>query len=71
MVDDDWYLHAAQQPAIDARPPGAPLNLRKNGKQIDCELRFHGESYGGECQCLHNGELATASGSFVRRVSRG
>ena len=32
-------------------------SLRKNGKQVDCELRFHGESYGWECQCLRDGEL--------------
>jgi hypothetical protein len=32
-------------------------SLRKNGNQIDCELRFHGESYGWECQCLHDGLL--------------
>jgi hypothetical protein len=32
-------------------------SLRKNGRQVDCELRFHGESYGWECQCLYNGDL--------------
>ena len=32
--------------------------MQKHGKQIDCELRFHGESYGWECQCLHDGVLA-------------
>jgi len=32
--------------------------LRKNGREIDCELRFHGEPYGWEVQFLHNGELA-------------
>lgn len=31
--------------------------MRKNGKQVDCELRGHGE-YGWECQFLYNGELA-------------
>ena len=33
-------------------------SLRKDGKQVDCELQFHGESYGWECRCLHDGELA-------------
>ena len=33
-------------------------SLRKNGHRVDCELRFHGESYGWECQCLCDGELA-------------
>ena len=32
--------------------------MRKDGKQIDCELHFHGESYGWECQCFHEGVLA-------------
>jgi hypothetical protein len=32
--------------------------LTKRGKRIDAELLFHGESYGWECQCLHEGELA-------------
>lgn len=31
--------------------------MRKNGKKVDGELRFHGESYGWECQFLYNGEL--------------
>jgi hypothetical protein len=31
--------------------------LNKNGSQIDCELRFHGEPYGCEAQILLNGEL--------------
>jgi len=29
----------------------------QHGKRIDCELRFHRESYGWECVCLYNGEL--------------
>jgi hypothetical protein len=32
-------------------------SLRKNGKQVDAELRDHGE-WGWECQFLYNGELA-------------
>ena len=31
--------------------------MRKNGKQVDAELRSHGE-YGWECQFLYNGEFA-------------
>jgi hypothetical protein len=59
MADDDWY-----KPNPRPRPPQQPSpgervwSLRKNGRQVDCELRFHGEAYGWECQCLHNGELA-------------
>ena len=67
VADDDWY-----------RPPTAPRilkpgehvwSLRKNGKQIDCELRFHGESYGWECQCLHNGELAYGQRFVLRELA--
>ncbi len=32
-------------------------SMRKKGKQIDAELRGHGE-YGWECQFLNDGELA-------------
>jgi hypothetical protein len=31
--------------------------LVKAGHRYDCELRFHGESYGWECQLLEDGEL--------------
>jgi hypothetical protein len=32
--------------------------LTKAGRRVDCALLVHGESYGRECQCLHDGELA-------------
>ena len=32
--------------------------LRKSGRQVDCELQFHGKSYRWEYRCLHDGELA-------------
>jgi hypothetical protein len=66
MADDDWLkLHA---PAPPRQPtPGKHLwSLRKNGSRIDCKLRFHGESYGWEYQCLHDGELAYGQ-RFIRR----
>jgi hypothetical protein len=34
------------------------MGLGKNGRQVECELRFHGEPYGCEVQFLHTGELA-------------
>jgi len=40
--------------------------LRKSGRQVDCELQFHGESYRWEYRCLHDGELAYEQ-RFVRR----
>ncbi len=33
--------------------------MTKDGRQIRCELRSHGESYGWETQTLENGELST------------
>lgn len=58
MADEDWLkLHAPTQPRKPT-PGEHAWSLRKNGKRIDCELRFHGESYGWECQRLHDGELA-------------
>ena len=58
MADEDWLkLHAHTAPKI-SKPAEHVWSLRKTGKQIDCELRFHGESYGWECQCLHDGLLA-------------
>ena len=59
LADDDWYKpNPAPRPTRQPVPGEHLWSLRKNGKQIDCELRFHGESYGWECQCLHDGELA-------------
>src|SRR3954469_4486716 len=57
--DDDWYKpNRPPSPARQPTPGERVWSLRKNGRQIDCELRFHGESYGWECQCLHDGVLA-------------
>lgn len=70
MADDDWY-----KPNPTPRPTRQPTSgehvwsLRKNGKQIDCELRFHGESYGWECQCLHDGELAYGQRFVLRELA--
>src|SRR6266852_3303114 len=39
-------------------PASEPVwTLRKGSKRVDCQLRFHGESYGWECVCLYDGEL--------------
>lgn len=59
MADGDWYKPNRPPTATRIPKPGEHVwSLRKNGKQIDCELRFHGESYGWEVQCLHDGVLA-------------
>jgi hypothetical protein len=58
MADDDWF-----KPHPTPRPPRQPTQgepiwtLVKNGRRMDCELRFHGESYGWETQVLDGGEL--------------
>ena len=73
MAYDDeipWYApgHAAsQQGAVSTRRTRERLwTLTKRGQRIDAELVFHGESYGWECQCLHDGELAYGQ-RFVMR----
>jgi hypothetical protein len=59
MADEDWYKpHRPPTPPRQPKPGERIWSLRRNGSQVDCELRFHGESYGWECQCLHDGELA-------------
>ena len=55
MVDDDWYLHAAQQPAIDARPPGAPLNLRENASRSIASCAFTGNRTAGSVRACTTG----------------
>jgi hypothetical protein len=69
-VADDELLWTAKPPTtVRQRKPGEPIwSLRKNGRQVDCELRFHGESYGWECQCLYDGDLAYGQ-RFVLRVA--
>jgi hypothetical protein len=35
---------------------------------MSCELRFHGESFGWECQCLYDGDLVY--GQLKRRSAK-
>lgn len=49
--------NAPPPPPRKPRPAERIWSMRKNGKQIDAELRGHGE-YGWECQFLYEGELA-------------
>jgi hypothetical protein len=59
MADEPFYAPNRPPPLPRQPNPGEHVwALRKNGRWVDCELRFHGESYGWECQCLHDGELA-------------
>src|ERR1700704_4660524 len=48
MTDDEWHRsHCPPTPPRRPTPGDRIWSLRKNGKQVDCELRFHGESYSG------------------------
>jgi hypothetical protein len=68
-VPDDALLSTARPPAPRQRRPGERIwSLRKSGRQVDCELRFHGETYGWECQCLYDGDLAYGQ-RFVLRAA--
>jgi hypothetical protein len=58
MPDPERFKPAHPTPTRQAKPGQQLWTLRKNGRQVDCELRFHGESYGWECQWLHDSELA-------------
>jgi hypothetical protein len=60
MSDEVPFYSPNAKPRPPRQPkPGEHLwTLRKSDKRIDCELRFHGESYGWECQCLLDGVLA-------------
>ncbi|MFI5302508.1 MAG: hypothetical protein ACHREM_30835 [Polyangiales bacterium] len=67
MSDEPFYSPNRKPPPPPQRRPGEPVwALRKNGHRVDCELKFHGDSYGWECQCLYDGELAYGRRFLVR-----
>jgi len=71
MGDDDWYRRNAPQPPPRVPKPGEPLWAfvrQSDKKRFECELRFHGESYGWEAQIFEQGELWVAHGHFVTRA---
>jgi len=58
MADDDWYKPNPTPRAPRQPTPGEHVwTLVKAGRRFDCELHFHGESYGWECQVLEYGEI--------------
>ena len=59
--------NAKLAPARQPKPGEHVWSLRKAERRVDCELRFHGESYGWECQCLYNGDLALPNGNCALR----
>jgi hypothetical protein len=64
MADDKkpWFApgYAATHPAPIYTPHlrESVWTLTKHGKRVDAELLFQGESYGWECQFLHDGVMA-------------
>ena len=58
MGSDDWYKPNPTPPPPRMPKPGEHVwTLVKSGRRFDCELRFHGESYGWEVQLLEDGEI--------------
>ena len=57
MTNDALLWDAPPPPPRKPRPAERVWSMRKNGKQVDAELRGHSE-WGWECQFLYNGELA-------------
>ena len=55
--NDALLWNAQPPPQRKPRPGESVWSMRKNGKQVDAELRGHGE-FGWECQFLYKGELA-------------
>jgi hypothetical protein len=58
-VSDEPFYSPNRTPMPPRQPkPGEHVwSLCKPGRRIDCELRFHGESYGWECQFLEDSAL--------------
>ena len=56
MSNDALLWNAPPPPPRKPRPAEHVWSMRKNGKQVDAELRGHGE-YGWECQFLHDREV--------------
>jgi hypothetical protein len=63
---------------LGSRPPNRQPNpgehiwlLRNSGRQVDCQFRFHGESYGWECQGSYDGDLADGRRLKSKRTLRG
>jgi len=57
-MSDDALLWTAQPPSPRKPQPGEPVwTLRNGGRLAECELRFHGESYGWEAQFFRDGEF--------------
>jgi hypothetical protein len=61
MTDTPWFApgHMRQRPVRQPQPGESVWTLYRSGRRADCELRYHGESYGWECQLFHDKELVS------------
>jgi hypothetical protein len=57
MPNDALLWNYVPPPLANRKPAERLWSMRKGGKQVDSELRGHGE-WGWECQFLYNGEFA-------------
>src|ERR1700722_16622604 len=53
----EWYSPGYRQAPSRARPAEPLWALRRNGREVACELRDHGEPAGAEVQLLKDGEF--------------
>ena len=72
MADDDRYTpNPTQAPPRQPRPGKHIWTLVKAGRRFDCEPRFHGESYGWECQLFEDGERGGRLGDEITETPCG
>jgi hypothetical protein len=70
MADEEWYNRIARRRRHGNRSrANTSGRYAGTGREVDCELRFHGESYGWGCPCLHDGEFAYGPPVRTARVS--
>jgi hypothetical protein len=56
-MTDQWYSPDYRTSLPRERPGEALWTLQRNGRQVACELRDHGEPGGAEVQLLKDGEF--------------
>jgi hypothetical protein len=56
-MTDQWYSPGYRPPPLREHPGESLWTLERNGRNVACELRDHGEPAGAEVQLLQNGEF--------------
>jgi hypothetical protein len=54
---DQWYSPGYRPPPLREHASEALWTLERNGRQVACQLRDHGEPAGAEVQLLKSGEF--------------